>query len=145
DLCDREVEALGEQIVALLMQLPQDGAADVADADDDQRQPCARLEETLMDRVQRAHLIVRVDDAGDVALRAALRDRADVDVLLPERIEDLAGDAGASLHALADDRENRLVALHVHLHRLLVELELEFVADGVDGGGRVNILYTEAD
>ena len=69
-----------------------------------------RLEERLVDGVERAHLLRRVDDARDVALRRALRDRADVDVLPAERVEHLAGDARPALHPLADDRENRLVA-----------------------------------
>src|SRR5262245_45632830 len=127
------------------MELAQHGASDVADADDRQGKPRARLEKALMNRVQGADLVVRVDDAGDVALGAALRDRADIDVLLAERIEYLAGDAGTPLHALADDRENRLVVLHVHLHRLLVELELELVTDGIDGARRIDVLDAETD
>ena len=71
------------------MQLPQQRAADVADADHRQREPAAFLEECLVDRVERAHLLVRVDHARDVALRRALGDGADVDVVAPERAEDL--------------------------------------------------------
>mgnify|MGYP003693553005 CR=1 FL=1 len=72
---------LRQQVRALLLQLPQQRAADVADADHRDRASRLRdLEERLVNRVERAHLLRRVDDARDVALRRALRDRADVDV-----------------------------------------------------------------
>src|SRR5205814_6221389 len=80
----RNLEAFRPEVVALLLDLPQDGAADIPDADHGERQPLARLEEALVNRVQRAPLLRRVDDARDVALGSALRDRADVDVLPAE-------------------------------------------------------------
>ena len=113
----------------LIVELPQQRAADVADADDDQRQRLARFEERLMDGVERADLVRRVDDARDVALRRALGDRADVDVVAAERPEHLAGDARASLHPLADDGEDHLPGLFVDRGQPVVELEPELVVD----------------
>src|SRR5262249_62377780 len=130
----RQSDPFPEQIGPLLPDLLQPRPADVADADPRQRQPLARLEEALVNRVQRAPLLRLVDDAGDVALGSALGDRADVDVLPAERLEYLAGDARPPLHSLADHREDRLPILHVDEHRLLEELELELVPDRVDRG-----------
>ena len=59
----RTSKPLREQIVPLLVQLPQERAADVADADHGQRQPLALLEERLVNHVERPHLLRRVDDA----------------------------------------------------------------------------------
>ena len=47
---DRDVEALRQQVRALLVQLPQQRAADVADADDRQRERVRCLEKRLVDR-----------------------------------------------------------------------------------------------
>ena len=142
---DGDVEALREQVRPLLLQLTQDRAADVADADHRERQPLPGFEKSLVNRVERAHLLRRVDDARDVALRRALRDRADVDVLPPERVEHFPRHAGTALHSLADDRENRLIAPHVDLHRLRVELELELLPDCLDGARGVGAAHAEAD
>ena len=138
----RDVEALRQQIRALLLQLTQHRAADVADADHRQRQPRVGLEKALMDGVERAHLLRRVDHARDVALRGPLRNRADVDVLPPERVEYLAGDAGAPFHPLANHGEDRLVVPHIDLHRAGVKLELELLADRLDRALRVRALRT---
>src|SRR5205823_9810351 len=71
---DGDVEAARQQVLALLMQLPQHRAADVADADEREGELRPRLEEGLMNRVQRTPLLRRVDDAGDVPLRRPLCD-----------------------------------------------------------------------
>ena len=75
-----------------LAELSQQRTADVADADNHERQRLARLEKPLMDHVERARLLRGVDDAGDVALGRALRDGADGDVVPPERPEHFPGD-----------------------------------------------------
>src|SRR5437879_13856722 len=93
----------------LLVQLPQQRAADVADADDDEGERLARLEKRLMDDVKGAHLLRGVDDARDVALRRALRDGADVDVVAPERAKQFSRHTGPAFHAVADHRDDSLI------------------------------------
>src|SRR5436190_5939234 len=96
------VEPLLEQISPPLTQLSQKRAADVADADNDQRQRLVPLEKALMEDVERARLLRGVHNAGDVALGPALSDGADVNVVPPERAEHLPCDVRPALHALAN-------------------------------------------
>src|SRR5262249_36770359 len=98
-----------------------------------------------MDRVQGSRLLVLVDDARDVPFRRTLRDRADVDVLLAERIEDFSRDARSPLHALPNDGENGLISTEVDVHETLVELEAELVCDGVSRASRVRVPHGKAD
>ena len=77
--------------------------------------------------VQRAHLLVGVDHARDVALGRALGDRADVDVVAAERAEHLPRDARPPLHPVADDRHDRLVGRVIEPRQLLLQLEPELV------------------
>ena len=142
---DADVEAARQQIVTLLLELLQQRAADVADADDGQREALARLEKRLMNRVERAHLLRRVDHARDVALRRALRDRADVDVVPAERVEHLPRDAGPALHPLADDGENRLVGLVVDDHQPVADFVAELLLDRLDAARRVGAAHGKAD
>ena len=137
------VEAVRKQM--LLVQLPQQRAADVADADDDEGERLARLEKRLVDDVEGAHLLRGVDDAGDVALRRALRNGADVDVVASERAEHFARHTGTALHAVADHRHDHLVGFFIERRELVLQLEPEFLADGVDRRNRIRGLHGEAD
>ena len=130
------VEPLLEQVRLPLAQLPQQRAADVADADHHERERLARLEESLMDHVERARLLRGVHDAGDVALGRSLSDGADVDVVPPERPEHLAGDVRPSLHALADHGDDRLIGFPIERGEAVVKLEPEFLGDRLGGGRR---------
>src|SRR4029077_5810776 len=69
---DRHVEAAGQQVVTLPMQLAEDRPADVAGPDEHELERRARLKKCLMDGVERPPLLPRVDDARYVALRGSL-------------------------------------------------------------------------
>src|SRR4029079_3761728 len=83
---DADVETTREQIGPLLTKLLQQRGADVADTDDDEGEVFARLEERLMNGVERAYFVPFVDHARNIAFGGALRDGVDVDVVAPERI-----------------------------------------------------------
>ena len=122
---DRDVEALRQQIAALLVQLPQQRAADVADADRPPAPAAGASRRTPGGSTFSARTCcVGVDHARDVALRRALGDRADVDVVPAERAEHLPGDAGPPLHPLADHRDDRLVGAR-RSSRVSCSLQLE--------------------
>ena len=142
---DGDLEPPRQQVVSLLVQLAEQGAADVADADDGERETFAGLEEGLMDGVQGAALLRRIDDARDVPLGRALRDGVDVDVVAAERVEQLAGHARAAFHALADDRENGLIALVVDHHQLIANLVTELSFDGRHSPRGVGRAHRETD
>lgn len=65
-----------------------------------------------MDEVERLDGVAAVDDARDVDLVRALGDHLDVDVPAAERGEHAARDADEVAHLLADEREDRHVAVH---------------------------------
>src|SRR6185436_2613944 len=132
-------------IAALLLELLQQRAADVADADHGEIETLARLEERLMDGVERAALLRRVDDARYVPLGRALRDRVDVDVVPPERVEQLARHAGPALHPLADDSKDGLRRLVIDDHHAIVDLVPELLLDRRDAAPRVQTADGKAD
>ena len=142
---DLDVEALRKQIRALLVQLPQQRAADVADPDDGERQRLSCLEERLMDDVQRPGLLRAIDHARDVALRCALRDRADVDVVAAERPEHFAGDAGPAFHAVAHHGDDRLIGLRVERRQAVLQLEPEFLVDRLHRRAGLGVDHREAN
>src|SRR5205809_534988 len=83
----------------------------------------AALEIALMDHVERARLLRGVDDAGDVPLGRALGDRADVDVVPPERAEHPPGHVGLPSHPFADDCDQRLIGFLIERDQTMAELE----------------------
>ena len=79
--------------------------------------------------VERAHLLCGVDHARDVALGRTLSDRADVDVVTPERAEHAGRHTpGRPLHPVADDGDDRLVGVRDRDASVAAELEPELVA-----------------
>ena len=141
----RDVEPARQEVVPLLPQLLDERAADVADTDNRQRQPLPRFEERLVNRVERPHLVRRIDDARDVALRCALRDRVDVDVVPSKGVEQLPRDARPPFHALAHHGENGLIGPVVDHHQLIVHFVAEFLFDGFEAAPRVAAPDGEAD
>ena len=91
-----------------------------------------------MNRVERPALQRRVDDARNVALRRALGNRVDVDVVPAERVEQLSRNAGRPLHAFADDGEDGLSGFVIDDHQAIVHLVPKLLLDGVDPARRVH-------
>jgi hypothetical protein len=133
-----DVESPREKILALLLKLLDDSAAHVANADDRERQPRPAFEKSLMDHVERADLLRRTYDARDVAFGGSLRNRTDIDVLPPERVEQLAGHTGAAFHPLAHHRDDRLVFPPVDAHLPVVHLGPELPVDRVQRAAAID-------
>src|SRR5206468_11626723 len=114
--------------------------------DQPDRHRVGRQVEARVHRAQRARRLLLVDDDGDVALRRALRDGADVDAGAAQSIEQLGGDAGRAGHRVAHHREDAAVARHVYaLDLTLPQLALERLTDDRRGALRLPLLESEAD
>ena len=94
--------ALLQQPRARRLHLGEEGLADVAGADEADRERLRGQVETGVHRAQCPACIGGVDGDRDVALRRALRDEANVHVRASERAEQLRGDPGCARHAVAD-------------------------------------------
>ena len=127
------------------MQLMEQRATDVANANHRQGQTSTLLEKRLVDDVQRADLLAGVDDARDVPLRRSLGNRADVDVVASQRAEHLPRHAGPPFHPVAHDGHNGLPRRVVEAGELLLHLEPKLGLEGIDRSRRVRTADGEAD
>ena len=142
---DADVEALCGEMRLPLVQLAEERAADVADADNRERERSARLETPAMDDVHRARELRRVHDERQAAIDRSVRDRADGDVVAAERAEDLSGDVRSSLHAVADDGDDGLIRFLRQRRGARVELEAEFTRDRVARSSRLARPHRQRD
>src|ERR1051325_1535321 len=145
DTADAEVKTLLEQKWPLLPDLAKKRAADVSDADHKERKLFPLLEERLMNDVDGPDALNGVDHEGNVALGRSLGDRIDVDIVLAERLEDLAGNSGNALHSVPDDRDDRLSLLMIQRCERMLELVPELVGDRPRCGRAVRGFDGETD
>ena len=108
-----EIDPLPRERVPLGGQLPEQGGTDAADAQHVDGKPAGGgpVEELPVDPAHGSSLVGPVDDHRDVPLGRALGHRPHVHRAPPEDPEHPAGDARALAHAVADDGDDRLVAL----------------------------------
>ena len=140
----RDIESACEQISSLLVQLAEQRSANVPGTDDNESKTFTPLEESLMDNIQGARLLRRIDNARDVALGRALRDRADIYVVSAERPEHFARDTGMAFHLIADDGDNRLVWFFVE-RRQFVMFESKFLSHGRRRRSRLHVANSKTD
>ena len=95
------------------MQLTEKRSTNVPGADDEKTQPFTPFEESPVNNVQSARLLRGIDNARDVALGRALRDRTNIYVVPAKRPEHFARNTGVSFHPVADNRDNGLIGFFI--------------------------------